>query len=249
MAVVIPNDQDSPSFIGMAVRDRTDDFAARCASLDSGVVSGMAVTQNTGSDMNVAVATGTVAVAGTTYTYTGTGSPFAISAAGAGDRRDVVVYRAGTGVVVLTGTIPSGLTGAWTTASYPTLPPVKPNIVESTDVVLAEVYVDYNTTAIVTATNVVDKTNVLNQAVTYPTISTSSAINPAVVGTYYRCTGSLTLTLPTSPNTGAWVMAKLIASASTVTITGTVDGSASFTFSGQYQSYTFIYNGTSWDIN
>jgi len=166
MAVVIPNVQDSPAFIAMAERDRTDDFAARCDSLGSGVVSGMAVTQDTGSDMKVAVAAGSVMVAGTSYAYGGTGgSPLTVAAASAGDRRDVVVYRVGTGVTVLTGTVPTGLTGAWTVGSYPTLPPVKPDIVEATDVVLAEVYVAGSggtpTTVITTATNLVDKRNVL----------------------------------------------------------------------------------------
>jgi hypothetical protein len=71
---------------------------------------------------------------------------------------------------------------------------------------------------------------------------------PAVVGTYYRTNyaASGSFTLPTSPATGSWVSVKQIAN-NTLTIVGTVDGNASFTM-GQFQSFLFIYNGTTWDI-
>jgi len=158
MAVVLPNIQDSPSFDGMAVPDSVDEFAASCDAQATGILSGMSVTQDTGLDMKIAVASGTVAVAGVEYTFAGSGSPFTVGAASASDRRDVVIYRAGTGVMVLAGT-PCGTAG-WTRTSTG-LPPVKPAIAPSTDAVLAEIYVASTTTTIITATNLVDKRNVL----------------------------------------------------------------------------------------
>lgn len=150
MSLVEPNIQDSPSFDAMAVPDATDDWCLLGAIAGTGVVSGVAVTQDTGSDMKVAYSGGQVAVAGTLYTVTsGTAT---VSAASTSDRRDVVVYRAGTGVVVLAGT-PCGTVGWTRSAAVASLPPVKPAVVRSTDCVLAEVYVTPTTVAIVTAVN------------------------------------------------------------------------------------------------
>lgn len=88
---------------------------------------------------------------------------------------------------------------------------------------------------------------------TIPTAFTLSTVtadpNPGVVGTYYRTNyaGSGNFTLPTSPATGSWIWVKQVAN-NTLSIVGTVDGNAAFTMV-QYQSYLFIYNGTTWDIN
>lgn len=168
--LVLPNIQDSPSFDGMAVGDAGDEWSLNGPTLGTGVISGMAVTQDTGSDMKIAVASGIVTVGGTQYTYTGTGSPFTITTASATDRRDVVVYRAGTGIVVIAGTACG--TAGWTRTSTG-LPPVKPDIVQSTDVILAEIYVASTTTVISTATNVVDKRNLLG-AVPLPNGTTAT---------------------------------------------------------------------------
>jgi hypothetical protein len=82
----------------------------------------------------------------------------------------------------------------------------------------------------------------------YTTSTVTADPAPAVVGTYYRTNyaGNGNFTLPTSPATGTWVKVKQIAN-NTLSIVGTVDGNAAFTML-QFQSYEFIYNGTSWDI-
>jgi hypothetical protein len=154
MALLLPNIEDVPFFDGMAVRDSADLGALGAPGRGSGVVSGMAVTQDTGADMKIAVASGVVTVGGTSFTYSGTGSPFTVAAANTGDRRDAVIYRVGTGVMVLQGT-PCPV-GGWAHGSGVN-PPVKPTLTEATDVLLAELYVASTTTTIVTASNVVDK--------------------------------------------------------------------------------------------
>lgn len=158
MALVLPNIEDAPSFDGMAVRDSADFSALGAPGRGSGVVSGMAVTQDTGSNMKVAVASGVISINGVETTYSGTGSPFTVAAASATDRRDAVIYRVGTGVVVLAGTACG--TAGWTHTSTGN-PPVKPTLTESTDVLLDEIYVAATTTVITTATNLVDKRNIL----------------------------------------------------------------------------------------
>jgi hypothetical protein len=172
MPLLIPNEQDVPAsfaYVAMAVRDRTDDFAARCDSLGSGVLSGMSVGPDTGTDMKVAVSSGSVLIAGRQYLYSGSGSPLTIGPASTGDRRDVIIYRAGSGsgVMVLAGTPSAFTTGNWTTASYPVLPPVKTYLTEATDVVLAEIYIcssNGSNTVAITSANIVDKRNTLGSA-------------------------------------------------------------------------------------
>ena len=160
MALALYNQEDSPTYAAWAELDKTDVWIVQQGSQQTGVISGMAVTQDSGSDMKVAVASGSVEVGGTEYTYSGTGSPFTVAAASTADRWDLVVYRAGTGIVVIEGT-PCLLTGAnWITTSTQ-LPPVKPAHTLSTDVVLAAIYVGYNTTTITTTQNVVDRRNVI----------------------------------------------------------------------------------------
>ena len=180
MAVVTPNIEASPSFDGMSVPDATDLYALCSDAQGTGVVSGMLVTQDTGSDMKIAVASGVVSVAGVEYTFAGTGgSPVTVGAAGTADRRDTVVYRAGTGIVVIAGTGCLLTTANWTRAAGDAgvIPPVKAGVVQSTDVVLAELYIagtgGTGTTAVVGTSstqgttggavtgNIVDKRNVL----------------------------------------------------------------------------------------
>jgi hypothetical protein len=186
MAVICPNIEDSPTFDAMAVRDSVDFYVL--TTNVNGVVSGLQVTQDTGSDMKVQVAAGSCQVGTTTYTLGTAWTSPTITAASSGDRRDVVVYRAGSGPVYIVGTA-CALTGTiWTRTSNQN-PPVKPNVVTTTDVVLAEVYVAYNTTAIVsgspsspsvpTSGNIVDKSNVL------PTFSLDPTVR-YVSMTYYQ---------------------------------------------------------------
>ncbi len=149
MTLVIPNYQSITSgFYGQSIADSTDYAALAAAADDTGVVAGCTVTQDTGADMKVAVAAGTVKFQGTQYTVAATGgSPLTVGAASAGgDRRDIVVYTVGTGLQVIAGAA-SGV------GNYP----VKPAIPASS-VLLGEVYVGEATTAITTATNIVDKT-------------------------------------------------------------------------------------------
>ena len=265
MAVIIPNYQDSPSFPAMAERDRTDDFAARCAAQGTGVLSGMAVTQHTGSDMYVTVAAGQVSVQGNVSTYAGgTVGPF--NAAGAGDRRDCVVLRSGS-ATILTGSVPtllqaggsgSGLVGAWAvTSTY--VPPVKNDVVETTDCVLAEVYVAYNTTAITsgwTGTgNIVDKTNVIGAL---PSVVASKTTTYAILTTdqVVLCnasSGSFTATLPTAVGvTGKqYEIKKTDTSNYVVTVattsSQTIDGFTTNVIAGGYESITVVSDGANWN--
>ena len=196
MALVMPTLQDGPAFDGMCVEDEIDIFARTSQFYGTGVISGCQVTQNASRPQHVSdqVTAGVVAVQGNIYTYGGTGlSPLGIVTAGAGDRRDTVVLRLFQGATpfvlgaVVTGAVPSGLTGAWTrnTNTLTALPPLKgafnwslatptTSVDVQTDVVLAEVYVAFNTTSITgtaasiinpTTGNIVDKTGGGNQTV------------------------------------------------------------------------------------
>jgi hypothetical protein len=160
MALILPNIEDAPSFDGMSVRDAADFQTLAAAGRGTGVISGMAITQDSGTDLDIASAVGVVKVNGIRYTYAGTGSPFTVPAVSVSDRRDAVVYRAGTGVVIIEGT-PCG-TANWNAAMAANAP-VKPPLVEATDCLLGEIYTTPTTTAIVTATNIVDKRVILNQ--------------------------------------------------------------------------------------
>ena len=108
MAVTCPNIEDNPAFDAMAVRDSVDLFALGSDAQAVVVVTGMAVT-GSGSAMSVKVAGGQVSINGITYDYTG--GTVTVGAASTSDRRDTVVYTAGTGVQVIAGT-PCGRRGA-----------------------------------------------------------------------------------------------------------------------------------------
>lgn len=188
MALVMPHLADLPAFDGMAVEDPVDQFARSSVAWGTCVIDGCVVTQDATPDMHVTVSSGHVAIQGVVYTYAGT-TGLAVDAASVGDRRDTVVLRLAAGVVtavVVKGTVPqpkgggTPLSGAWTwtTAVTTSLPPWKGPVNYGTgttstsvniavDVVLAEVYVAYNTTVIngtsstilnPTSGNIVDKT-------------------------------------------------------------------------------------------
>ena len=166
MSVVIPNFSEAPAttFNAAAVRDRTDDYAARSDGQTTGVVSGMGVTAS--GSLTLTVASGQVYVRGVSYLYTG-GTVPVVTNLGLLDRRDVVVYRVGTGIVVLQGSTGSYTpgSGVWTVSSAGNAP-LKPDINEATDVVLCEVYMPYNATTVTaglgsSAGYVIDKSNVL----------------------------------------------------------------------------------------
>jgi hypothetical protein len=155
VALILPNLQDAPAFDAMAVRDAADYQTLAAASRNTGVLSGMQITQDTGTDLKIAAASGSVRILGQVFSYTGTGSPFTVpTVSPGGDRRDAVIYRAGSGVEILEGT--PNTTPNWD-ASSDTDPPVKPELVEATDCLLAEIYTTPTTTEIVAA-NLVDKT-------------------------------------------------------------------------------------------
>ena len=224
MAVVNPNIEDTGlSFNAMAVRDAVDLFAQSSTAFGTGVVTGCQVT-GTGASASgyagvVNIAAGSVTVAGVTYNVASVAANVASVATNA-DRRDTVIYRVGTGVTVVAGT-PCSVTGAvWTTSSSAN-PPIKGQVVNTTattgqistttDVVLAEVYVAYNTTSISTSTNVVDKTNVVGTRAA-PAFSvtglTSATQNPT------RFVGA---TSSGPPATGTWTKGDVV-----VDYTGTI---------------------------
>ncbi len=94
--------------------------------------------------------------------------------------------------------------------------------------------------------------NPLAQPNYYLTVTASSTVASASVGTYYRCTGTFTLTLPANPPfIGAWVLVKNIGTGTiTVQSSGhTIDGNSTVAMAAQYSSYMFIWNNPNWDIN
>ena len=166
MAVINPNIGEAPAttYNAAAVTDRTDEFAGRCDALGTGVLSGMGVTA--AGTLTLTVAAGVVSVLGVQYTYSGGTIPITTNSTLL-DRRDVLVYRAGTGLVAIQGTTATYTPGSavWSVTSTGN-PPIKPDITESTDVVLCEVYMPYNATTVATSPGstvgyVIDKSNVI----------------------------------------------------------------------------------------
>jgi hypothetical protein len=78
----------------------------------------------------------------------------------------------------------------------------------------------------------------------YTVIRTGTGVtmNP---NTVYVVTAVGTYALPGSPTPGQWVTVKSDTTA-TITITGTIDGVTSPTITTQYQSNTYVYDGTVW---
>jgi hypothetical protein len=278
MAAVMPALQDAPTFDGMTVEDEVDLYVGVAPDLGTGVVSGCLVTQDTGSDMKVAISSGVVKILGNYYLYAGTGgTPLTVTAAGAGDRRDTIILRLSGGSVtatVIAGTIPTGLTGAWTrnTPITTCLAPMKgpmnwststssTSVNYTTDVVLSECYVAFNTTAltgttttIVTPTsgNLVDKTNPPSPAGGFSSVTKTGAYtansgevvqaNNAAGGiaggtpiTVSNAAGALTYVIKTDSSTNAVVVAPSA---------GTINGASTFSITGQWQSYAFQGDGS-----
>lgn len=213
MAVINPNIGDVPAttYNAAAVTDKTDDFAGRSDSLGTGVISGMGVTA--AGTLTLTVAAGTVTVLGVTYTYAG-GTVAITTNAGALDRRDVVIYRVGTGITKIDGTAASYTPTAalWSTSSTGN-PPVKPAITESTDVVICEVYMPYNASTVGATPGtgngyVIDKSNVLVPRGLIPTTYPTATPGVVPIGQLVVCTyagGAITVTLPTSPVNGSQI--------------------------------------------
>lgn len=176
--LTVPNIQTSPTFDGQSIDDSTDDQVRALADDLIGVISGCAVSQHTGSDMNVAVAAGVVQVAGVLTSVSAVAS-IAIAAAGASDRKDIVIYTPGVGVETSgSGTTNSTAckgalsgTAGWTRNSTG-LPPVKP-AVPTGSVLLAEVYVASTSTVIITG-NILDKTLIVPIALSFTASATTT---------------------------------------------------------------------------
>ena len=210
MPLVVPNIESNPAFNGQAVADSTDWAILTAAAAGTGTVSGGQVTQDTGTDMKVAVSAWTGYVGGVEYTQAATGgSPLTIAAASTTDRRDLVVFTVGTGFVVVQGT-PCG------TANYPVKPAIPAN-----SAALGEVYVASTTTAITTASNIVDKSCLITDAEAVNFLSGSNA-TATVWGTATTLitTGTLTAgvweviaSVAYGLNTGSTVRAGTISSA------------------------------------
>ena len=214
MAVVLPNIEDNPTYNAMAVRDAVDWYALGSQSLGTGVVTGMTVT-GTGA-MGASVASGSVSVSGSVFSWAG--GSVTVGSASTADRRDTLVYRSGS-VVVIPGS-PCSVTGALWTTSATSNPPIKATLVQTaggsstvstlTDVVLAEIYVAYNATTI-TSSNLVDKTNVevTQSAPAYSVTGLTSATQSAS-----RFVGA---TSSGPPATGTWTKGDVV-----VDYTGTI---------------------------
>ena len=241
MAVIKPNINEAPAttYNAAAVPDRTDDFAGRSDSMATGELTGMGVT--TAASLTLTIAAGTVSVLGVTYTYAG-GTATVVTNAGLLDRRDVLIYRVGTGVMVLQGTTTSYTPGAtmWTTSSVGN-PPVKPDVVEATDMVMAEIYMPYNA-AIVDATPnaangyVIDKSSTI-KSIASPTfggnVTMATGILTGTVGTTTSITNRayVDFAVQTWPAKGAVVAATTVPLPANVYANGTAGGGATLTAS------------------
>ncbi len=149
MSYAMPN-YGTSAFAGQSIQDQTDLQCVAAGSGGTGVLSGLAVSPSSG--MTLAVASGTASYEGTTQTYAG-GSVTLPAAQTQGDRRDIVIWQSSTNTVTYVQGANCGVQG-WTLSASGS-GPVKPAIPAGA-VLLAEVYVAYNTTA-VAAENIVDK--------------------------------------------------------------------------------------------
>jgi hypothetical protein len=151
---VLPDIQSPGNYDGQSIIDNVDLQGAYDLAQGTGVVSGCVVTQDTGSDMAVAVGAGVVSVGWQQYAVAATGgSPLTVQPSGSYDRKDIVVYTVGTGLQVIEGT-PCSVAN-WNRNSD-ALGPAKPAIPASS-VYLSEVYVVAGATAITTAADIVQK--------------------------------------------------------------------------------------------
>lgn len=179
MALVIPNIQGitngANGYDIQSIPDATD-WAIRDASDQQSiyVVSGMQVTQHTGSDMLVSIAAGAYVINGGQYTYAG--GTATVSAASATDRRDLISIDTSGTVNVTAGTACG--TAEWVRSTL-ALPPVKPAI-PSNQCSLAEVAVPAGMNA-VTNLNIVDKRGIMGILWTpYTPTWTASPTNPVI---------------------------------------------------------------------
>jgi hypothetical protein len=244
MTWTLPNVQSGPAFYGQTVCDQTDYAIIQAGINGNGVISGAQVSQDTGSDMKVAVSSGTVLYGASTYSVTATGgSPLTVAAAStSGDRRDLVVYTVGTGLVVVEGS-PA------TTGNYP----VKPSI-PSSSVALGEIYVATSTTAIVTNL-ITDKSMTVIQSSggASSTVVAKTANYPFVTGdtgNYFTFNGSsLVGTLPATAPTNGWHVRILNLNATEVEVTPqtlNLNGVNSPIYLSQYQVVDLYSDGTAY---
>jgi hypothetical protein len=180
----------------------------------------------------------------------GSGTVTSVSVVSANGLAGSVATATTTPAITLSTSITGVLTGNGTAISAATITGSGGIVVESVSPALTgtptapTATAGTNTTQIATTAFVQAAVTDLPNALTTSTITSDPA--PAVIGTYYRCNYTGNLTLPTSPATGSWVMAKCIG-AHTLTVVGTVDGTVNPT-AVQNVSYWMIYNGTSWDF-
>jgi hypothetical protein len=170
MAIVKPNYNESPgsTLNCCAMPDRVDDFAGRCDAQGTGVISNPSVT--TAGSLTLTYGAGSVAVGNVIYSFSGS-TINVVTNATLLDRRDVLIYRVGTGIMILEGTpgsyTPTGAVFSASTSSGQC--PLKTDITESTDCVLREIVMPYNASTVgsspsTTVGFVVDKSNQLSQA-------------------------------------------------------------------------------------
>lgn len=229
MPLVIPDIQNitngTTGLDFQSVEDGTDQAAINAAIANTAyVVSGMQVTQNTGSNMLVSIAAGKFVINGTDVQYAG--GTATIGAASTTDRRDIISINASGTVTVTAGTACG--TAGWTRTSTG-LPPVKAAI-PANNVLLGEVGVTSTTTVITTAVNVVDKTVVRaptvgvgtpNSSAQSLTAGTAALITGTsiplgsgelIVGTQFRITVGVT---KTAAGIAAWTAAVKFGTANT----------------------------------
>lgn len=149
-----PEIEDSPLHQGVTVPDRVDLGLLSDLGVGVGWLSGAAVNPTAGGpSYAVKVDAGVVVINGQSYPVPATAAlTTGLVASGSFDRRDIVVFTAGSGLTFVTGT-PCAVAN-WNVFSG-TNPPVKP-AVPANSVVLAEVYVAAGL-AFITSDEIVDK--------------------------------------------------------------------------------------------
>jgi hypothetical protein len=215
MPLVIPGlatiTHGTNGYDAQTVPDPTDVAALQGVGTGTGVVTGCALTAQSSPNMTGQLTAGWVMVNGLFYQVSAV-NPVTFASADSTDRKDIVVYTVGTGVVVVKGTDCG--TAGWTRALTGTaLPPEKPGLPANT-ALLWESTINSSTTS-VTSINLVDKRapiaatpgTLLARAANAPSTATIYTLITIATGLTALDTTNLVCTFP-GPPSGA-VLVKL----------------------------------------
>jgi hypothetical protein len=178
-------------------------------------------------------------VNGVSYAVSATGgTPLTVQAALANaDRKDIVVYTAGTGLQVIEGS-------AMTAGNFPTKPSIPAN-----SVVLAEIYVASSTTSI-TSANLVDKTTIIGNVAQIVAKTANYTFVTTDAPNYFTFNGSnLVATLPSTAQADGWkvTIENLNSTPLEITPNGlNLNGSTTAIYLAQYQKLDVTSDGSNY---